>query len=284
MNATMQAFGARQAIAVLTWLLAAVCALLVLRIAVLTIDGVRVDFQPIPLPEFGRQAPLATSAEWRIFGVPTEPDYGFDQPLPPTPLQLRLRGVVTGERGYAIIVDGRGDEGVYRIGDVVPGDAEVVRIEGRRVVLERAGVREALELPGAQQAASSRAVRSAPRQTAADDDGLASGVGIGSLASMTSQFRLDPEVLARRITILPVAGGGFRVRAGRDAAIFTRLGFHANDVVLAINGQPVDNRADVSAVFERFNPGEPLAITVRRGERQIVLTPDLSNLAGADSR
>lgn len=283
MNATMQAFGARQAIAVLTWLLVAACALLALRIAILTIDGVRVDFEPLPLPELGRPAPLATSAEWRIFGVPTEPDYGFEQPLPPTPLQLRLRGVVTGERGYAIIVDGRGDEGVYRIGDIVPGDAEVVRIEGRRVVLERAGEREALELPGAQQAASSRVVRSVPPEPA-ENDGLASGAGIGSLTSMTSQFRLDPDVLARRITILPVAGGGFRVRAGRDAAIFTRLGFHANDVVLAINGQPVDNRADVSAVFERFNPGEPLAITVRRGDRQIVLTPDLSNLAGAESR
>ena len=96
---------------------------------------------------------------------------------------------------------------------------------------------------------------------------------IGSLSGITSQFSLDPAELARRITILPVAGGGFRVRAGRDAAIFTQLGFHANDVVLAINGQPVDNQADVRAVFERWNPDDPLAITVRRGERQLVLTP-----------
>jgi len=54
--------------------------------------------------------------------------------------------------------------------------------------------------------------------------------------------------------------------------------------VLAINGQPVDTQADVRAVFESFRPGEPLAITVRRGERQLVLTPDLFDLGGSGSR
>jgi len=283
LNASLPAIGVQRVVSLLTWILVAVCGLLALRVAVILIDGVHVEFEPIPLPDAAGQPAPATDASWRMFGDPAEPDYGFEQPLPATPLQLRLRGVVTGERGYAIIVDGQGDEGVYRVGDVVPGDAEVVRIEARRVVLSRDATREALELPGGAASTASRVVR---RQEPATGDGagLGAGVGIGSLASMTSQFRLDPDALARRITILPVAGGGFRVRAGRDAEIFTRLGFHANDIVLAINGRPVDNRADVSAVFERLNPGEPLAITVRRGDRQIVLTPDLSNLAGAETR
>ena len=280
MNATIPLPGSRRLAGVLSWILLAVVAILLIRLVVVLVDGVRVDFEPIPLSDAPARSSPTGELEWRMFGVPVEPDYGFDAPLPPTPLQLRLRGVVTGERGYAIIVDAQGDEGVYRAGDVVPGDAEVFRIQARRVVLERAGAREALELPGA------RSGRSQPARTSAAparrDGALASGVGIGSLASMTSQFRLDPDALARRISIIPVAGGGFRVRAGRDATIFTRLGFHANDIVLAINGQPVSNRSDVSAVFGNFNPGEPLAITVRRGDRQIVLTPDLSNLVGAD--
>ena len=153
-------------------------------------------------------------------------------------------------------------------------------IEPRRVVLERNGAREALELPGSG-ASTAAGAASTGKEEPRQPGGLASGVGIGSLSSMTSGFSLDPNELARRITILPVAGGGFRVRAGRDAAIFTQLGFHANDIVLAINGQPVDNQADVRAVFESFRPGQPLAITVRRGDRQLVLTPDLSNLGEA---
>lgn len=263
-----------------SWLLVVVCILLVARIAVVLVDGVQVDYQPIPFSPASERVSALPETDWRMFGDPVEPDYGFAQVLPQTPLSLRLRGVVTGDRGYAIIVDAEGNEGVYRAGDEVPGEAEVVTIEARRVVLERNGSREALELPGS---GTSTAAAAAP--TASSESrrpgGLASGVGIGSLSSMTSAFSLDPNELARRITILPVAGGGFRVRAGRDAAIFTQLGFHANDIVLAVNGQPVDNQGDVRAVFESFRPGEPLAITVRRGDRQLVLTPDLSLLGGA---
>jgi general secretion pathway protein C len=262
------------------WLLAAVCVLLALRVAVTLIDGVNVDFETIPVPEMDTSPPVPEGADWRLFGQPGEPDYGFRQPLPATPLALRLRGVVTGDRGYAIIVDAQGDEDVYRIGDEVPGEATVVTIQARRVVLERDGTREALELPGSGGAATAAAAPASGRDDAGN--GLAAGVGIGSLGSMTSRFGLDADALARRITIIPVKGGGFRVRAGRDAPLFKQLGLHANDVVLAVNGRPVDNEADVRAVFGDYRPGEALAITVRRGDRQLVLTPDLSIPGGAE--
>lgn len=282
MIASLNRLAVPRAANAVSWLLVVVCVLLVARIGVVLVDGVDVDYQPLPFSPSSERVATLPATDWRMFGDPVEPDYGFAQPLPPTPLSLRLRGVVTGERGYAIIVDAEGNEGVYRAGDTLPGDAEVVTIEARRVVLERNATREALELPGS---GTSTAAAPRTRDEARPRDGdLPSGVGIGSLASMTSAFRLDPNELAQRITILPVAGGGFRVRAGRDAAIFTQLGFHANDIVLAINGQPVDNQADVRAVFESFRPGEPLAITVRRGERQLVLTPDLSMLGETGQR
>ena len=264
-------------------LLLVVCAFLAVRICVTLIDGVDVEFQPIPFTPSPARTHALPESDWRLFGDPVAPNYGFAQALPPTPLALRLRGVVTGDRGYAIIVDADGNEGVYRAGDEVPGEAEVVTIEPRRVVLERNGSREALELPGAA-GATATVASTRSRAEAGAGQGLATGVGIGSLSSLTSGLSLDPAELAQRITILPVAGGGFRVRAGRDASIFTQLGFHANDIVLAINGQPVDTQADVRAVFESFRPGEPLAITVRRGERQLVLTPDLFDLGGSGSR
>lgn len=259
-------------------LLAVACAWLLLRMLLLLVDGIEVDFQPLQYQPQAASPVTPARIDWRMFGEPVEADYGFAQALPPTPLSLRLRGVVTGERGYAIIVDADGNEGVYRAGDEVPGGAEVLAIEPRRVVLARDGAREALELPGG--SAVARRTESRPVQDA-KPPGAMSGLGIGSLGSITSQFGLDPNELAQRITILPVTGGGFRVRAGRDAQIFTLLGFHANDVVLAINGQPVNNQADVRRLFEGADPGMPLAITVRRGDRQLVLTPDLAELFGA---
>lgn len=281
MIASFSRFDSGRTLTAANWLLVGICALLVVRLAIVLVDGVEVDYQSLPFTPSAAPATTFPDRDWRMFGDPSDVDYGFEQPLPSTPLALRLHGVVTGDRGYAVIVDAEGNEGVYRAGDEVPGQAEVVTIQARRVVLERDGAREALELPGSE-SPGPRGSRTASNSGKEQDS--VSGMGIGSLASMTSRFRLDPEALAQRITILPVAGGGFRVRAGRDAAIFTQLGFHANDVVLAINGEPVDNQSDVRDVFESINPGEPLAITVRRGDRQLVLTPDLSNLGGANSR
>ncbi|MFO7763404.1 MAG: type II secretion system protein N [Wenzhouxiangellaceae bacterium] len=283
MIASSSRFDSGRTLTAVNWLLVGVCALLVVRLGIVLVDGVEVDYQSLPFTPSAAPAATLPDSEWRMFGDPSDVDHGFDQPLPPTPLSLRLRGVVTGDRGYAVIVDADGNEGVYRAGDEVPGQAEVVTIQARRVVLERDGTREALELPGSE-SPGPREPTTRTTSTSDNEQGPVSGMGIGSLASMTSRFSLDPEALAQRITILPVADGGFRVRAGRDAAIFTQLGFHANDVVLAINGEPVDNQGDVRAVFESINPGQPLAITVRRGDRQRVLTPDLSNLGGANSR
>lgn len=275
MTALLNRLDAKRAARGSRWLLIFICAVLAFRVAIVVVDGVDVDYQPIPFSPATEVTGTGIAGDWRMFGDPAEVDYGLTQALPPTPLSLRLRGVVTGERGYAIIIDAQGNEGVYRGGDAVPGDAEVVTIEARRVVLERDGTREALELPDSG-AAATVATASGPVRQSRRQDGPASGIGIASLSSMTSGLGLDADALARRITILPVAGGGFRVRAGREAALFGQLGFHANDIVLAINGQPVNNQGDVRAIFETFRPDKPLAITVRRGDRQLVLTPDLS--------
>jgi general secretion pathway protein C len=267
-------------------------ALRLIALIVLLVAGAAVVEQLLTGPDLPRTETLqlpepavATAGalpppDWRLFGTPQAIDYGLGRPVEPTPLALRLRGAVTGERGYAIIVDADGNEGVYRVGDELPGDARVVEIEARRVLLRRAGRTEALALPaGADAGRSTVRAPTAPSgsETGSDTGDPTRGFGIGSLSSVTGAFALDPDDLARRITILPVAGGGFRVRAGRDATLFTRLGFHVNDVVTAINGQPVSTQADVRAVFENYNPGERIAITVRRGDRQLVLTPDLTD-------
>lgn len=239
-------------------------------------------------PDLPPRAPLAipqaadapndstVDTDWGLFGQADAVDYGLSRPIEATPLALRLRGAVTGERGYAIIVDPDGNEAVYRVDDELPGGARVLEIERRRVLLRRQGRTEALELPGGEGRVARRPA-AASRNSDSGGSTAVTGLGIGSFSAQASRFALDPDELARQITILPVAGGGFRVRAGRDAALFTALGFHANDIVTAINGQPVDTQADVRGVFENYNPGERIAISVRRGDRQLVLTPDLGN-------
>ncbi|MCA1780565.1 MAG: hypothetical protein LC637_14655, partial [Xanthomonadaceae bacterium] len=108
------------------WLLAFACAVLLVRIGIVLVDGVEVGFEPIPLSISAQTDRPALVSDWSMFGQPTDVDYGFAEVVPATPLALRLRGVVTGERGYAIIMDAEGREGVYRVDDPVPGGASVI--------------------------------------------------------------------------------------------------------------------------------------------------------------
>ena len=253
---------------------------LLIRSVALLISGPAL---PAPvLPELTRSAQTITTVDsnWQLFGRAEAIDYGLIETVQPTPLRLVLRGVVAGEGGYAIIMDEDGNEGVYRVDDVITGNARVEQIENRRVLMIRNGQREALELPGANRVAATTSSGVAHSTNARTGTGLPGGISIASLSGMADQLTLDPAMLAQQITMLPVAGGGFRVRAGRDALIFEQLGFQLNDIVLAINGQPVNNSSDVQAIFTNFQAGQPIAITIRRGERQMVLTPDLNQMLG----
>lgn len=247
---------------------------LLVRLIWLVAAGPEVEAARIaPLPTEARIA-ATVQADWDLFGEAGETSRPAVRPVRATPLNLRLLGAVTGERGYAIIRDADGRESVYRAGDDLPGGARLEAIESRRVILARDGGREALELP---EGAGGEVARPRRDSTGADssDAGGGSAVSAASLPDMTARYLADPQQLAGRISVLPVAGGGFRVRAGRDAELFTALGLHANDVVVSVNGQPLNNEADVMALFQSINPDQRLAITVRRDGREMVLIPDL---------
>ena len=162
--------------------------------------------------------------------------------------------------------------------------AEVTAVEPRRVLLRRDGRTEALELPGDSHGGG-RSARTT-RRTAATPGRSVSIPGIrgmngttsGTIPSLSSDLGINTAALANSITVLPVRGGGFRVRPGRDAELFRELGLHANDVVTAVNGQSLQSPADVQKIFEQVRQSGQVSITVMRQGRERVLTPDLSSL------
>lgn len=262
-----------------------------------------------PLPEW-REGPVASSqglGQWHLFG---EAPVGFDlsafAQLPDTPLKLTLRGIVAGSgrgaatqesgetvnEGYAMIADEHGKEDVYRRGDEVPGGAKVLSVQADQVILLRSGKRETLRLPGGQLSTGASAGGNAlagvggNRQVGvppavANLPGIRKpGQAISASAAVPqlSGLRVDAAALANSVQIAPVSGGGFRVFPGRNAQIFTRLGLQANDVVTQVNGKPITSQADALAIFQQVQNGQALSITVRRGEREVVLKPDLKTL------
>jgi general secretion pathway protein C len=280
----------------LALVLAAVLALLIawslVRLAWLVVDGPRVD--PAPMPPVPRALPQGAANgdfRWELFGSSAE-TVRTDRlaQAPATSLSLRLKGVVAaGAGGYAIIAGDGGEDRVYRVGDELDGGARVEAIEARRVLIERDGRTEALELDTAQPA-SAATTRTGARGGATEPAQLAGirgldsprGIsgGVASLPEAAAMGRGNLQELAGAISVLPVSGGGFRVRPGRDARLFNDLGLQVNDVVTAINGQPLESEDDVQALFADIMRRGEIAITVNRQGREMTLRPDLQDILG----
>jgi len=88
----------------------------------------------------------------------------------------------------------------------------------------------------------------------------------------------DLSNMATSISVMPVNSGGFRVRPGRDAQLFTQLGLQVNDVVTAINGQPLESEAQLQNVFGDVLARGEIAITVNRQGREMVLRPEIDQI------
>ncbi|MBB5321851.1 type II secretion system protein N [Marinobacter oulmenensis] len=71
--------------------------------------------------------------------------------VPETNLTLSLLGIIAGIDGQlsgAIVTDDKGNTGYFRVGETLPGDAELIRVEPDRIFLRRNGQYEALSFEG----------------------------------------------------------------------------------------------------------------------------------------
>lgn len=263
---------------------------LVVRSLWLVLGGVSVASAPaLPVPQMTEIGGASGEFRWNLFGRSASPAVSL-QPVPVSDSRLRLKGVMAGDRGYAIIsVSGSGED-VYRAGDELPGGGEVEAIESRQVIILRNGRRETLALdPDA--ASGGRSSRSVQTQRVAEEPvrqlpgirgfNAPAGASVASLPDAARSFGLDAAQLAQSISVMPVAGGGFRVRPGRNARLFQELGLQVNDVVVAVNGQALESAQAVQRLFAEVMSRGEVAITVRRDGREMTLRPDLEKIMGS---
>lgn len=239
-----------------------------------------------PVPPVPQVQPAAAGREgfrWELFG---EPATARALPVVAATARtdLQLRGLMSGGEGaFAIVADESGQEAVYRLGDELPDGSRLGAIEPLQIVLERDGRREALtlerELPGrAPRSGASRSsgerASQAPSLPGIRGFQAPSGISAASLQTPDS----PAAGLADQISVMPVSGGGFRVRPGRDATLFAELGLQVNDVVTAVNGQPLTSREDAQALFADVMRRGEVSITISRQGREMTLRPDLAQI------
>ena len=229
---------------------------------------------PVHAPAATHALNLAAVTNAHLFGAAPPPKQDGAN-APQTSIPLVLTGTIAGndpQNGLAILGQTAQSVKVYAVGDNVPGGAKLHSVYSDRVVIERNGQLESLQLPRQLNAGN------APPPSAAAFQGENS-----SIERMRRMISDQPGLLADVMRPQPVMDhgrmNGFRVYPGRDRMAFMRLGLRPGDQVTAINGTPLDDRDRGEQILHTLGSSTEAHVTVIRNGQQQDLVLNLAQVA-----
>ena len=211
-----------------------------------------------------------------------------------TRLPLQLLGVFVAEHGSAdadsaAIVAQKGKPGkLYQIGDLLPGNAELIEVHPQHIVLRRAGAREALRFPDVEKLQLADLANAS--ESNIPDKFTATTRAVGSRAAgnrtpreMIDAYRdrlsEDPQRALDDLGIAPVSVGssqGYRLDNLAQSPYLSQTGLQPGDVILSVNGQAVgDIRQDQKQIDNILAQGSA-RLEVQRGNRRFFITASLN--------
>jgi general secretion pathway protein C len=231
--------------------------------AELTPSNVPGTLDKLNIPAAVHTIPIST---YHLFG-----NFDNSAPLshrdaPQSALNLQLRGLLASgdpAEGFAIIADGSGTEGVYRVGAKLPGNTSVEEIYNDRVVISRDGSFESLRLPGAGEGSPEHQwVVDAPSSAA--DAGMGPRILTVAMPQLRKQLGLNTGEMTNTYGLIPVSTGGYRLSLGRGATQIVELGLQSGDIIEAANGVRLNDQAAVENVIQQVMKGQRLNLQIRR--------------------
>lgn len=213
-----------------------------------------------------------------LFGVPQAKTEVDPANAPQTQMNLLLSAVFATNdpaKGLAIIGESPTSANVFTVGEAVRPGTKLHAVYADRVILDRGGQLEALALPT--QSLAGVISTAAPRPTAA--------------AQFSDNLRhiaeTNPSALSEIVRPQPVyANGiqrGFRVYPGRNRQQFARLGLQPGDLVLSINGTPLDDAQRGMEVFNTLGSSDRVSVSVERNGQQQDLTLNTAQISLPDA-
>lgn len=215
------------------------------------------------------------------------------------PLDLQSVFVASDPARSTAIVAQRGKPGqLYRIGDKLPGNAELVAVEHEQIYLRRAGVRESLAFPELRSSnLTTRQVRPVSRNTRRDvparvqrssaqrdfpdpdedEDDLQDEYDDPQevIDEYREQFAEDAEGTLNDLGIEATEEGGYRIGDSAQSALLRRTGLQNGDVILSINGQAVGDLQQDQLQIDNILAQGSARIEVQRGARRFFITATL---------
>ena len=204
------------------------------------------------------------------------PDAGA---APETQMNLVLSAVFASEdpaKGLAIIGESATAAKVYTVGAPVRSGTRLHAVYPDRVILDRGGQLETLALPKQSLPGMAVARAAAP-------------------ARPTTQFadnlrriaETNPTAFGEIVRPQPVfANGvqrGYRVYPGRNRQQFAKLGLQPGDLVLSINGTPLDDPQRGMEIFNTMGSSDRVNVTIERNGQSQDLTLNTAQIALPDA-
>jgi general secretion pathway protein C len=235
------------------------------------------DAPPPPPAAPARHVNAAMIANNHLFGAAAQAKpQGDAANAQPTSIPLVLTGVIAAEKpenGLAILGENANNTKLVAVGQPVPGGAKLYQVYADKVILDRNGTLESLMLPRQAQNLGGPPPPPPPLPTAENP----------VVDRVRQLIANEPSAISEVIRPQPVfAQGkqkGFRVYPGRNRQAFTRIGLRPGDLVLAINGTPLDDPSRGQEIFNTLGSSSEAHVTVVRNGKQQDLTLQMSQIA-----
>jgi general secretion pathway protein C len=206
----------------------------------------------------------------------------------PTKCNGKLWGVVVHNddaSSYAIIEEGSTHkQDVYRVGETAGGCGTLKQVEWDRVILNRDGRDEILELANAQPraVAAVAAVAPVPSPAAATDPHIQKvseneyniersevDGALDNMNQLFTQIRAVPHFDGGQST-------GFRLFAIRQNSIFDNIGLRNGDIIQNINGSDINDPAKALALFGDLRNQRQISVRILRNKDPMTVTYNIN--------
>ena len=197
-------------------------------------------------------------------------------PAAPTRLPLTLEAVfvssIPAESGA--IISERGKPGkLYSPGDPVPGNARLAAVEAQRVILRRAGAREALAFKVGYEAKAS--ISQISEQASTVNAPPSRPLNISGdrpvIESLSADLAQRPEETLNKLGITPSASGGYRIGTG-SSPLLSQSGLQPGDVVLSVNGRPLGDLSVDRLAIADLAASESVRVEIMRNGQTLTIT------------
>jgi general secretion pathway protein C len=219
-----------------------------------------------------------------LFGV-AAPDTQDTDPsdAPETRMSLVLAGTIASsdpKGGLGIIGETAATAKVYKVGDSIVGGARLNAVYDDRVILERGGKLEALLLPREYRGGAGANPAMLPPRPVAN---APTGAGAEVADRVRRLIAQDPGSVSEIMRPQPVFTNGqqrgYRVYPGRNRQQFARLGLRPGDLVMSINGTPLDDPQRGMEIFRSISSADQVRVTVERNGKPQELVLNMAQIA-----